>query len=172
VVQEAEYDISSKVGEVEIRRYRPIVLATVRGYSDNEAFSLLFDYISGRNRASRKIAMTAPVITSEKIPMTVPVVSGRGSFSFVLPADMTIDSAPVPADSRVVLEAFPERSVAVIRFRGRASRRQVESVTEELRGALAKSNRQPRGESFLMRYNPPITPGFLRRNEVGIEIDG
>ncbi len=26
------------------------------------------------------------------------------------------------------------------------------------------------GEPFLMRYNPPFTPGFLRRNEIGIEI--
>ena len=171
VAQEAEFSITSRVGNVELRQYRPTVLATVRGYSDNDAFSLLFDYISGRNRTSKRIAMTAPVITSEKIPMTVPVVSGRGSFSFVLPSEMTLENAPVPADDRVVLEAFPERLVAAIRFRGRARGKDVESMTEELRVTLERSNRRPKGEPFLMRYNPPFTPGFLRRNEVGIEIE-
>ncbi|NLH26447.1 MAG: heme-binding protein, partial [Methanomicrobiales archaeon] len=26
------------------------------------------------------------------------------------------------------------------------------------------------GRPFLMRYNAPYTPGFMRRNEVGVEI--
>ena len=171
MVQEAEFAVTSRVGNIEIRRYRPMVLATVKGYSDDDAFSLLFGYISGRNRTSKRIAMTAPVITSEKIPMTVPVVSGSGSFSFVLPAGMTLDSAPVPTDERVVLEATPERSVAVIRFRGRARRRDIVTVAEELRVTLERSNRRSKGEPFLMRYNPPFTPGFLRRNEVGVDVE-
>lgn len=172
MAKEAEYGIVSRVGNVEIRRYKPMVLATVRGYSDNEAFSFLFDYISGRNQSSRRIAMTAPVITSEKIPMTVPIVSARGAFSFVLPSAMTFEDAPAPTDSRVVLEGVPERVIAVIRFRGRAGRKDVDSATEELKVTMSRSNRRLKGEPFLMRYNPPFTPGFLRRNEVGIEIEG
>ncbi|MDD3622937.1 MAG: heme-binding protein, partial [Methanofollis sp.] len=35
---------------------------------------------------------------------------------------------------------------------------------------LEKAGVETVGEVFLMRYNPPWVPGFLRRNEVGIEI--
>jgi len=36
--------------------------------------------------------------------------------------------------------------------------------------SLQKAGIATRGKPVLMRYNAPWTPGFLRRNEVGIEI--
>jgi hypothetical protein len=36
--------------------------------------------------------------------------------------------------------------------------------------AVAWSGLSARSEPFLMRYNPPFMPGFLRRNEVAIEV--
>ena len=38
------------------------------------------------------------------------------------------------------------------------------------RKALEEAKISIVGTPFLMRYNPPFTPGFLRRNEVGVEI--
>lgn len=175
MVENVQYDVVKKMDTVEIRKYPKILVATVKGMGDNEAFSILFDYIAGKNRSSRGIPMTAPVISSEygseKIPMTVPVVSGRNSFSFVMPSSYSVYTIPEPVDSRMVIEEVPERRVAVITFRGRTGPRTVQKRTEALLEILRRHNIQPRDEPFLMRYNPPFTPGFLRRNEIGVRIE-
>jgi len=103
--------------------------------------------------------------------MTVPVVSGRNSFSFVMPSSFSVYTIPEPVDSRMVIEEVPERRVAVITFRGRTGPRTVQRRTEELLDVLGRHNIGPRAEPFLMRYNPPFTPGFLRRNEIGVQIE-
>ncbi|MCJ7464536.1 MAG: heme-binding protein [Thermoplasmata archaeon] len=175
MVEKIHYEVVKKMDTVEMRRYPKILLATVKGLPDNEAFGILFDYIAGKNRSSRSIPMTAPVISSEygseKIPMTVPVVSGRNSFSFVMPSSYSVYTIPEPVDSRMVIEEVPERRVAVITFRGRTGPRTVQKRTDALLEALRKHNIQPRDEPFLMRYNPPFTPGVLRRNEIGVEVE-
>jgi hypothetical protein len=170
MTERISYSIARTVGDIEIRRYPNVMLATVRGYSDNEAFGILFDYISGSNKSRKKIQMTAPVISSEKIPMTVPVVSGTGSFSFVLPSSYSMDTVPEPLDARARIEEIESRHVAVIRFRGYTSDKNVKPKITVLLDKLRKNGIDPHGEPFLMRYNPPFTPGFMRRNEVGIEV--
>jgi hypothetical protein len=114
--------------------------------------------------------MTAPVITSQKIPMTSPVVSNATSMSFVMPAGKTRDEIPDPLDNRVRIVTLPEREVAVIRFTGYASPQEVDAVTLRLQDGLKMAKIETVGQPFLMRYDSPWTPGFLRRNEVGIEI--
>ena len=66
MVDSVEYEVERSDKPLEIRRYPSMVLATVYGRSDNDAFSILFDYISGDNTPRSKIPMTAPVISSEK----------------------------------------------------------------------------------------------------------
>jgi hypothetical protein len=170
-----EYSVLRSMGKIEIRMYPKLLLATVTGMPDNQAFSILFDYISGRNRSSRRIPMTAPVISaeygSEKMPMTVPVVSGRNSFSFAMPSSYTVYTVPEPLDSRMSIEEVPERRVATIVFRGRTAPRIVQRRTEDLLAVLKAQGIRPKGDPFLMRYNPPFTPGFMRRNEIGIEVE-
>jgi hypothetical protein len=119
---------------------------------------------------SEKIPMTPPVITSEKIPMTAPVVSGEHTMSFVMPAGKTLQEMPEPMDTRVELSTLPPGEIAVIRFRGYARRHDVEAVKTRLLDGLKRAGIATRGRPFLMRYNAPWTPGFLRRNEVGIEV--
>jgi len=164
------YSIKGTTGEIEFRHYPSLVLATTDNSPDDAGFNLLFAYISGNNKARDKIPMTAPVITSQKIPMTSPVVSNATSMSFVLPAGKTREETPDPLDSRVRIIALPEREVAVIRFTGYASPQEVDAVMVRLQDGLEKAGIETVGESFLMRYDTPWMPGFLRRNEVGIEI--
>lgn len=171
MTEQAPYEVVDRRGDVEIRRYGPLVLATVRGYDDESAFSLLFRYISGHNRTRRKISMTAPVVSSsEKISMTTPVVSSGSSFSFVMPEGYTVDSIPVPLDERVKIEAVPERHVAVLRFRGAWRPSTVEGMRRRLTDKVRSEGLSTEGEPFEMRYNPPFIPGFLRRNEVGMVV--
>lgn len=174
MTDETPYSVRQTIGDVELRDYPNTILATVRGRGDTGAFGLLFRYITGANVSRATIPMTAPVVSarraSENIPMTAPVVSDEERFSFVLPPSYTMDTAPVPLDPRVELEPIPPRRVAVIRFRGRAGNRQVRERAGILLRVLPQMGLEPLGNPFLMRYNPPYTPGFLRRNEVGVEV--
>jgi predicted secreted protein len=170
MVDTIPYTVVKTAGKVEFRKYQRIVLATVYGLSENAAFGILFDYIAGANKSKQRISMTAPVVSSDKIAMTAPVISDRGSFSFVLPKGSTIETAPEPIDSRVVLDEIPARTLAVLRFKGRTGTSTIDARKAELMTSLSKAGIQTRGDMLLMRYNSPFTPGFMRRNEVAIEI--
>jgi hypothetical protein len=69
-----------------------------------------------------------------------------------------------------MIQRVPARRLAVIRFKGYAGRKSVDEVKSRLLSALQKSGIATVGEPFLMRYNSPWTLGFMRRNEIGIEI--
>jgi hypothetical protein len=164
------YEITGQSGEIEFRKYPRMVLATVKSPGNDSGFNLLFSYITGNNRTKRQIPMTAPVITSAQIPMTSPVISDARSMSFVMPGGKEIDEMPDPLDLRVKITSLPPREIAVIRFKGYASPGEVQDITLRLQERLKKSGIATKGQPVLMRYNAPWTPGFLRRNEVGIEI--
>jgi hypothetical protein len=170
MTQTISYEITGQIGEIEFRKYPRLVLATVMSPGNDSGFNLLFSYITGKNRTKRQIQMTAPVITSEQIPMTAPVVSDEKSMSFVMPGGKEQDEMPDPLDERVKITTQDPREMAVIRFKGYAGREDVNDVKSRLLEGLQKAGITPRGQPVLMRYNAPWTPGFLRRNEVGIEI--
>jgi hypothetical protein len=164
------YAVTGKTGEIEFRQYPPLVLATVNNSEDDSGFNLLFAYITGNNKPHTSIAMTAPVITSQQIAMTAPVLSNATSMSFVMPTGKSREEIPDPLDNRVTITTIPARELAVVRFSGYASQKDVDAATSRLLEGLANANFTTVGQPFLMRYNPPWTPGFLRRNEVAIEI--
>ena len=164
------YEITGKSGEIEFRKYPSVVLATVDSDGNDTGFNLLFAFITGSNHMQHKIAMTSPVITSRTIAMTAPVVSDATSMSFVMPPGQSRDDIPDPQDSRVRITTLPAREVAVIRFRGYARQDEVKSAEKRLMDGLKKASVETAGSPFLMRYNPPWTPGFLRRNEVAVEV--
>jgi effector-binding domain-containing protein len=170
MVEIAPYEEAGRIGEVELREYPELMLATVTEQGDSSAFRLLFSYISGQNRVRTKIPMTAPVITSEKIKMTAPVISDANTFSFVMPREYKPEDIPEPLDPHIVVQKLPARRLAVIRFKGYAREKSVNEVKSRLFSVLQKNGIVTVGEPFLMRYNAPWTPGFMRRNEIGIEI--
>ncbi len=83
--EEPPFTVARRVGEVEIREYRPRIAAETTVEADeeparNEGFRRLARYIFGGNTATTKIAMTAPVAQQQgrKIAMTAPVAALRG----------------------------------------------------------------------------------------------
>jgi len=164
------YEITGTTGEIEFRKYPSVVLATTDSNENDTSFNLLFAFITGNNQTQHKISMTSPVITSRKIAMTAPVVSDAKSMSFVMPPGQSRGDIPEPLDSRVRITTLPAREVAVIRLKGYARQDEVEEAEERLLEGLKKAAIETVGVPYLMRYNPPWTPGFLRRNEVAIEI--
>jgi len=170
MTKEVPYEVVKKVGDIEIRRYPEVILAVVEGFIDDSGFGLLFQYISGENKTRRRIAMTAPVITSEKITMTAPVITKNEYMAFALPASYTKETVPVPTNTAVKIEVQPKKEMAVLRFSGRTTEVRVQKFIQKLKTSLQAQGIQTIGEPLLMRYNSPFTPGFLRRNEVGVEI--
>lgn len=183
--EQPAYTVIGKIREkVEIRRYDSRLAAeTTVEASDaevgrNAAFELLFDYISGANRGSSKVAMTAPVEVAtgaEDIAMTVPVEtvadeSGRYTMRFFLPSSYTATTAPEPTDPRVQIVEVPEATLAVLRFSGSRDAEAVDTRKAELIEALDNSDWRLAGRPTALFYDPPWTLPFLRRNEVAVAV--
>ena len=66
------YEITGQIGEIEFRKYPPLVLATVKSPGNDSGFNLLFSYITGNNHSKGQFPMTAPVITSVSDPDDCP----------------------------------------------------------------------------------------------------
>jgi hypothetical protein len=165
------YTELQRVDQVELRRYPETVFAVTSNDEHDSGFTPLFQYISGENVSRRKIAMTAPVVTSEKIAMTAPVVSSAGTMAFALPSSYTQETAPEPINPAVRIETRPPRTMAAMRFSGRATEHRIQEETQSLLTVLQDHKIPITGEPVLMRYNSPFTPGFLRHNEVAVDIN-
>lgn len=182
-IEEPRFEVLRQLGEgVELRRYAPYVVAEVvleagAAEAGNQAFPILAGYIFGKNKGQRTMAMTAPVTQTPepvKMAMTAPVTqsaTGSGTrVQFVLPGDVTLDTAPEPLDSRVRLREEPAATWAVIRYSGTWSQSRYQAQLAELRAALARAGLQADGEPLWARYNGPLTPWFMRRNEVWLAV--
>lgn len=179
------YEVLLRDGSREIRRYSGYLIAktTVPEGDDasNNAFRILAGYIFGKNRGSRQIAMTAPVLqerrpAGETIAMTAPVLQeardGAWSMAFAMPSGFTRDTLPEPLDDSVTFDEMPPKEVASLRFSGRAERADAARKAEELRQWLSANGRyRPVSEARLASYDPPWTLPFLRRNEVHLDVE-
>jgi hypothetical protein len=182
-IEEPKYTVVKKDGDIEIRLYDSLIVAeTVVDTSDfdeasNEGFRRLAGYIFGGNKVRQKIAMTSPVTTEQslKIAMTAPVQTERSGSSvrvaFTMPSEYTLETLPVPNDSRVRVRQLPARKFAAIRFSGRWTEDNFREHTEELNAWIQKEGLGISGGPLLARYNPPFIPFFFRRNEVLIPVE-
>lgn len=179
-VEEPQYTVVTRYEDFEVRRYEPWIVAETVVAADleeagNQAFGTLAGYIFGKNKGAGKIAMTSPVVqTPVKIAMTAPVVQtaegGGMSVQFVMPRPWTLDTLPEPLDSRVKLREVPERTVAVLTYSGFWSEARFREHLDKLTAALAREKLAWAGEPIWARYNPPLMPWFLRRNEIWLEL--
>ena len=182
-VEEPAFKQVLREGDFELREYPALVAAEVTVAGDqkeaaNKGFRLLAGYIFGGNKRRQNIAMTAPVAqqaASEKIAMTAPVAQTRNAAGswvvrFTMPSAYSLQTLPVPDDSRVSLRNIAPARFAVLRFSGLAQSGDVETRSNELL-ALVKSHRlRAIGSVSLAQYNPPWTLWFMRRNEVMVEV--
>lgn len=182
--EEPRFDIvGSLKNGIEIRRYGPRLAAEVElgetgDARRDEAFGLLFAYISGANRtsalANHRVAMTVPVEVHgrERVAMTVPVQvlkpSAALTMRFYLPAKFTRDTAPTPMDARVKLVTAPTETIAVSRYSGSGADGM--QRRRELIAGLAGSPWQPVGEPYTLSYDAPFTLPFARRNEAAVSV--
>jgi hypothetical protein len=185
MTEQQPFELVQRYAHFELRRYPAYVVAEIQvnatfDRAGNAAFRHLFNYISGSNTARQKLAMTAPVIqevgASQKLAMTAPVLQsgplpGKDEpadfvVAFVLPAGLTAETAPVPADAEVKVRAVPGSLTAALRFSGSGSEASFEKHNVGLQAALVVAGLTPVGPPRFARFDPPFKPWLLRHNEV------
>ena len=167
-LEEPAYTVLEQSDDWELRRYEPYIVAETQVEGDlrqsgNRAFRILAGYIFGDNEPQQKMAMTAPVI-SEAEGDHVSV------YQFVMESAYDLDTLPLPNDSRVELREIPQRLMAALKFSGTWKESRIDDLTQNFLELLEREGYEVRGDPMLARYNPPLTPWFLRRNEILVEV--
>ena len=181
-IEKPKYKVIKKDGNIELREYESYILASVTtsaenyGRAGNQGFSPLAGYIFGDNKISKKMPMTAPVMTTQetefkKIPMTVPVITqgmttSKFKVSFVMPPDYKWSDLPTPNNSDVELHEVAKHKAVAISFSGITRESTVESKISALAKWAKANNIKLVDKPMLARYDAPWKPGFLRHNEI------
>jgi hypothetical protein len=165
-VETPKYTVVEADNAIEIRDYPPLVAAEVIRKGTREAavragFSPLAGYIFAKEREGDKIAMTAPVTQS--------ATDSEWVISFIMPSEYSLNTLPNPAENTVNLREIPGKRIAAIRFSGVADDTLLADKEAALRAWLKARNIEG-GPATFAYYNDPFTPGFLRRNEVLIDV--
>ena len=182
-LEEPTYQVLLETKHYEVRRYEPCIVAEVDVDEDfkragNSAFRVLAGYIFGKNVAQQKMNMTAPVESAggERMNMTAPVTSQAGdgdgpyTYAFVMERKYTMETLPKPTNPDIRIVERPERIMAVHGYSGSWSEDRYREHQKILLDALATDRVETIGLPVFARYNSPVTPWFLRRNEIMIEI--
>lgn len=166
--ESAAYDVIETDGNVEIRQYPDLVLVSTESNfearGNDGSFMRLFGYISGKNESKQKIEMTTPVF------MEPGKSEQKGKMSFVMPLSIAQAGAPEPNASNVTIGRRMGGRFAVIRFSGVMDVAKAEAHERKLREWMAARGLESEGIAERAGYDPPFTPGILRRNEVLIRI--
>ena len=168
--ESAEYQVIESDGSIEIREYPELTLVSTETKIDAQgrdgSFMRLFRYISGANEQRQKIAMTTPVFMEGQVG-TAAVKMG-----FVMPKAVAAKGAPEPEGKGITVRKRPSGRYAVIRFSGRLSSQTAKVNETTLREWMRSRGLEGNGEAESAGYDPPFTPGPLRRNEVLIRLKG
>lgn len=169
-IETPDYRLIEQDGPIELRHYPAMRLAEITRQGSRKSavragFGPLARYIFARDRDGKHIAMTAPV--------TQRPAEGESKWrvAFIMPQRYTLEELPSPAIDDIELREMPARRVAAIRFSGRARDTLIERHEQRLRTWLAERGLKPAaGAPTYAYYNPPWIPGFMRRNEVLIDV--
>lgn len=186
-VEQTDYSVAKRMKGYEIREYPAHIVAQTNvqgpyGKFMSNGFRIVAGYIFGGNTKKESIAMTAPVVAqkggrssaSETIAMTAPVVATAAGdsqlISFSMPRSYTLETLPIPNDSRVKIVMVPAKKYGVMRFSWYRSDVRIKRMQEKLILALARDGLTSLGAPAYAGYNAPWTPPWMTRNEVLVEL--
>ncbi len=161
--EEASYDVVQKNDIYEVRYYSDRLIVQVTNRGDDNSFRQLFNYISGQNKNSEKIAMTIPVTQTQK--------DGEMFMQFYLPSKFNKETTPIPTNPNLEVSIIPEGYFAVLKFSGRSSDKNFNKHHKILKEKLLEDNISINGSAIRATYNSPFTLPPLRRNESMFSID-
>jgi hypothetical protein len=182
-LEQPAFDLIDDIGDLQIRRYESYIVARTLvdgGFSEagNQGFKRLAGYIFSGNKDDQKIAMTAPVgLTRQTQALNgdaerSDAVEGEKYWvTFSMPQKYSIEELPGPNDEQIEIVEVPEKYIAVVRYKGNWSEERYREHATKLLSLVEQSTSWlQQGEVTWARYNPPFMPGFMRTNEVAIEV--
>jgi len=168
----AEYTVIQSDGKFEVREYPDLMLVATTTKIDAQgrdgSFMKLFRYISGANESDKKISMTTPVF------MENDKTNSQVQMGFVMPKEVAVEGVPTPTGPDVDVRKRVGGQFAVLRFSGLLDSKLANESETKLRdwmqtkGLVAQDS--PEAGVETAAYDPPFTPGPLRRNEVLIRL--
>ncbi len=171
--ESAEYKVVESDGKFEVREYPDLMLAATKTKLDAQgrdgSFMKLFRYISGANESKQKIAMTTPVFMENQD------AGASVQMGFVMPKGVADEGVPKPTGEQVEVRKRSGGRFAVVRFSGQLTSKSAREFEAKLRAwmeskGLVADESTDGGGVETAGYDPPFTPGPLRRNEVLIRL--
>ena len=160
--ESAPYRVVRSDGKFQLRDYPALtVVETTMTRSGNDtdgSFNRLFGFITGRNEAKQKIAMTTPVFMSGN--------ESNATMAFVMPTKLKVGDVPKPADNTVSVRELPAGRFAVLRYSGGRNAEKEAETLGRLKTWMASEGLGVSSSPVYGYFDPPWTPAFLRRNEV------
>lgn len=178
-----EYKILGKFDGYEIRQYPTLIVAetpmmpsrtnTSTGPTEVEnastmgqSFNNLAGFLFGKNKDSKAMKMTTPVILSKGVP--------EETMSFIIGEYGRVEDVPKSLDEKVTLREQPGQIFAVLEFTGFATQGEAKRQRRKLLSLLSRDDiaLAPDTENSFkcMIYNGPSTLPNLRRNDLMIEV--
>jgi len=106
--------------------------------------------------------------------MTTPVLmtgAVSGTMSFIVPKVVAEHGVPTPLNPDVTVSTHPASRYAAYRFSGPSKPEPSEAAAQKLL-AWVELHKLPSARTPIFAYyNPPWTPGFMRRNEVLLHLE-
>jgi hypothetical protein len=151
----------------EIRFYPATTMAVITSKATTykelagPGFKKLAGYIFGGNEAKKSISMTSPV--------HMDINDSVSTMSFVMPSEYTLGNLPQPTDKAITLKTTKDEYVAVVKFGGYASDKDIKKYSTALESALNASHIAYSGNFRFLGYNAPYQ-FFGRRNEIIVHV--
>ena len=165
--EEQKYTVILNDKDFEIRFYPSATIATINSNAktykelSGPGFRKLAGYIFGGNETNTSISMTSPVHMN--------INDSVSSMSFVMPSSYNQENLPKPIDPNVLIQKTPDEYVAVLRFGGFASDKDLIDYSEKLHDILKEKGITSYGHARFLGYNPPFQL-VNRRNEVIVSV--
>lgn len=165
--EEQKYTVILNEDDFEIRFYPSATVATINSSAktykelSGPGFRKLAGYIFGGNETNTSISMTSPV--------HMDINDSASTMSFVMPSSYNHENLPKPDNPDVIIQETTAEYVAVLRFGGFASDKDMLYYSDKLQGILKDKGITSYGHARYLGYNPPFQL-VNRRNEIIISI--
>ena len=168
-LEQPKYKVIIDKDPFQIRAYEEFLICEIQVNGTQKdalrkGFIPLARFIGGKDREGEKISMTVPVMQKLKASPY------DWSVSFFMPSKFNGRSLPKTNNSQIESRTIKATTFATLRFRGNPSYSKLLEKEVELSTILENYGYDAVDESMFAFYNDPLTPGFLRRNEIFIEV--